>query len=97
MDTGRQNRFKDALKPNLFEWDAVMNEQTSIHDWRVGLPTNTTVLSCRRTIEPAREIVNLLRCHMTSWKFREYNEGGHMAPLTKPDLINPIIAEALIT
>ncbi len=26
MDTGRQSRFKGALKPNLFEWDAVMNE-----------------------------------------------------------------------
>ena len=97
MDTGQQNRFKDALKPNFFEWDAVMNEQTSIHDWRVGLPTNNTVLSCRQTIEPAREIVNLLRCHMTSSTFREYNEGGHMAPLTKPDLINPIIAEELIS
>ena len=97
MDSGRQSRFKDALKPNLFEWDAVMNEKTSIHDWRACLPKDTTVLSCRQTIKPAKEIVNLFRCHMTSWKFREYNEGGHMAPLTKPDLINLIIAEELIT
>ncbi len=34
---------------------------------------------------------------MTNWTFREYNEGDHMAPLAKPDLTNPIIAEELRT
>ena len=69
MDLVRQSRFKDALKPNLFEWDAVMTEQTSIYDWRACLPKDTTVLSCKHTIKPAKEIVNLFRRHMTSWKF----------------------------
>lgn len=85
MDLVRQSRFKVALKPNLFEWDAVMTEQTSICYWRACLPQNTTVLSCKHTIKPAKEIINLFMRHMTSWKFREYYGGGHMAPLTKPD------------
>jgi hypothetical protein len=47
------------------------------------------------TTLPIRETVELLRGAHPHWTFREIAGGGHMAPLTRPDLVNPIIAEFL--
>ena len=96
MGADRRIKFIKALKPNYYEWDPVMNEQTSIEDWYSYLPKNTTVLSCKKTINSISSIIQLLRSNMKTWNFIEYKEGGHMAPLTTPDIINPIIAKALI-
>ena len=96
MDTDRRIKFIKALKPNYHEWDSVMNEQTSIEDWHSYLPKNTTVLSCKKTINSISGIIQILRSNMKTWNFIEYKQGGHMAPLTTPEIINPIIAKALI-
>jgi hypothetical protein len=50
------------------------------------------VLSDRSTRASIREIVALLRQGCPGWTFRFLDEGGHMAPLTRPDLVNPIVA-----
>ena len=36
-----------------------------------------------------------MRSATKNWQFIDYDEGGYMAPLTKPGMINPIIANAL--
>ena len=95
MNIYRREKFMNALKPNFHEWDAVINEQTSIKEWKSCLPKNTTVLSCVKTISSISGIIKILRANMKSWDFIEYSEGGHMAPLTNPDIINPIIIKAL--
>ena len=95
MDVDRQEKFVNALKPNYYEWDPVMNENTSMEEWKSFLPENTTVLSCKKTINSISGIIKILRCNMATWNFIEYQEGGHMAPLTKPNIINPLIAKAL--
>jgi hypothetical protein len=30
-----------------------------------------------------------------SWKFHEVAAGGHTAPITRPDLVNPLIGKIL--
>ena len=95
MDRDRRVKFINALKPNYHEWDPVINEQTSIDDWKSYLPENTTVLSCKKTINSISGIIQILRSNMENWNFIEYEEGGHMAALTMPDIINPMIAKAL--
>ena len=50
MDDNRKELVINALKPNFHEWDAVMNESTSIEEWKKHLPKETTVLSCKKTI-----------------------------------------------
>ena len=92
---GLSEQFINALKPNYHEWDPVINEQTSIDDWKNYLPENTTVLSCKKTINSISGIIQILRSNMKKWNFIEYEKGGHMAPLTMPDIINPMIARAL--
>mgnify|MGYP001487224981 CR=1 FL=1 len=70
-------------------------ESTSIEDWEKHLPKETTVLSCKKTINSSSGIVELLRSNMQNWSFVEYEEGGHMAPLTHPQIVNPIIRDIL--
>jgi pimeloyl-ACP methyl ester carboxylesterase len=94
MPEKRRAAFAQAVPPNFHEWDAVMGETTTIDEW-AALPATTLVVSDPGTRRPIREIVELLAEAAPHWAFRTITEGGHMAPLTRPDLINPIVREFL--
>jgi len=94
MPPQRRETFAQALKPNFFEWDAVTDETTSLAEWARLLPRETLVVSDPNTVLPIREIAALLRRSSPTWTFQEVT-GGHMAPLTRPDLINPIVTSFL--
>ncbi|MCP5074890.1 MAG: alpha/beta hydrolase [Rhodobacteraceae bacterium] len=91
----RRAKFALALQPNFFEWDAVMNERTPISEWATSLPGMTCVISARDTVRPLVEIVDLMRENCRSWTFKTIDRGGHLAPLTHPDLVNPLISSLL--
>jgi pimeloyl-ACP methyl ester carboxylesterase len=95
MPSERRVAFAEALKPNFFEWDAVMNETTSAEQWAVLLPRATLLACDPNTVLPTREITAVLRRSCPVWAYKEVAEGGHMAPLTRPDLINPIVSSYL--
>ena len=87
--------FSEALKPNFFEWDAVMNETTPVEQWATLLPEATLLVCDPRTVLPIREITAVLRRSCPGWAYKEVPGAGHMAPLTRPDLINPLVASFL--
>lgn len=89
-----RNTFSESLKPNYFEWDAVMNETTSAEQWGRLLPRSTLLASDPDTVLPIRDITTLLRRACPGWAYEEI-AGGHMAPLTRPDLVNPLVASFL--
>lgn len=91
MGLERRAAFAEALKPNFFEWDAVMNESTSLRQWTRLLPRSTLAVYDPVTVLPVREIAALLRRSCPRWTHREVPGAGHMAPLTRPDLINPLV------
>ena len=95
MPNDRKETFSEALKPNYYEWDAVMDEVTTLGEWAESLSSNTLVVSAQNTVRPIREIVELMREGCPAWSFEQIVDGGHMAPLTRPDLINPIVASFL--
>jgi hypothetical protein len=95
MPAERRNAFAEALKPNYFEWDAVMDETTPLEQWAHLLPRATLVVSDPNTVFPIREITALLRRSCPMWTFEDIAGGGHMAPLTCPDLINPLVGSFL--
>lgn len=95
MPPERQSAFAEAMKPNYFEWDAVMDETTPIEQWARLLPRATLVVHDSNAVLPIREITGLLRRSCPMWTFREIEGGGHMAPLTRPDLINPLVRSFL--
>ena len=95
MSADRRAAFTEAIKPNFHEWDAVLNETTPIDQWSAALPQATLLVSDPATVRPIREIDELLRAANPSWASKSVAGGGHMAPLTRPDLINPVVASYL--
>jgi pimeloyl-ACP methyl ester carboxylesterase len=95
MSFDRRIAFSEALKPNFFEWDAVMNETTPAKQWAALLPERTLLVCDPGTVLPIREITAILRRSCRSWAYEEVPGVGHMAPLTRPDLINPLVVSFL--
>jgi pimeloyl-ACP methyl ester carboxylesterase len=95
MQDDRKSKFAQALIPNFHEWDAVMNDETSFAEWERDLPKDTTVVSAQDTVRSISEIVELMKESVSEWRFEQIERGGHMAAMTKPDLINPIVVNAL--
>jgi pimeloyl-ACP methyl ester carboxylesterase len=94
MPEKRRAAFAESLPPNFHEWDAVMDEKTPIGDW-AKLAARTLVVSDPATRLPIREIIALFAAACPHWTFRTISGGGHMAPLTRPDLVDPIVREFL--
>ena len=51
----------------------------------------TLVVCARETIQPIKSIYEIFTQICPHWEFQKVAEGGHMAPVTRPDLVNPII------
>ena len=95
MSSDRRIAFSEALKPNLFEWDAVMDDRTPVEEWAAVLPRATLLAFDPGGAPPTREIAAILRRSCPGWTFAEVWGAGHMAPLTRPDLINPLVCSFL--
>jgi pimeloyl-ACP methyl ester carboxylesterase len=93
MPEKRRAAFAESLPPIFHEWDSVMCEQTTIERC-AALTCRTLVVSDRSTRRPIREIVELLQEACPRWSFR-FIDGGHMAPVTRPELVNPVVGEFL--
>jgi pimeloyl-ACP methyl ester carboxylesterase len=94
MPAKRRSAFLLATPPVFHEWDAAMNETTTIDTW-ASLKAKTLVVYAADTKRPIREIVELFEEACPRWIFKEIPEGGHMAPLFQPNLVNPIIRKFL--
>jgi hypothetical protein len=46
-------------------------------------------------VSPTREIAAILRRCCPGWTFAEVRGAGHTVPLTRPDLINPLVCSFL--
>jgi pimeloyl-ACP methyl ester carboxylesterase len=94
MPDQRRSAFASALRPNYYEWDAVMSEDTTLEQWK-SVHAKTLVMSDPQTRRPIREIVELLAQACRHWTFHSISGGGHMAPLTRPELVNPVVRQFL--
>jgi pimeloyl-ACP methyl ester carboxylesterase len=90
----RQKAFVAALPNNLHEWDTVMNIDVSKKVWQ-GISAKTLLVLANETKEPIKGIYEILKQDCPHWEHQQIREGGHMAPVTRPDLVNPIILEFL--
>jgi pimeloyl-ACP methyl ester carboxylesterase len=90
MPEKRRAAFVEALPPNFSEWDTVMDEQSSLDDV-AALGCRTLVMSDASARRPLRELAELLAGACPAWTFHSIADGGHMAPVTRPDLVDPVI------
>ena len=95
LDPQRSDKFIRAIKPNFHEWDCVMNETVSIAEWKSNLPENTEFLFSDQTVKSISALAYLFQNHIPEWSYRVYTGAGHMAPLTHPQIINPILEKIL--
>jgi hypothetical protein len=58
-------------------------------------PAPTLVMHDPSTRRPIRELVELFAEARPGWTFHALAEGGHMAPLVRPELVNPVVAAFL--
>ena len=94
MPEKRRESFIASIPPNYFEWDALERETTRIEEW-ASLPAATMVVCARDSPRSVRELFELFTIHCPRWTFTELAEGGHMAPLSRADVVNPIIQRFL--
>ena len=94
MTPERRTAFSEAMKPNYSEWDAVMDETTPVEQWAGLLPQETLIASDPGTVLPIRALRAILRRACPHWAYANFS-GGHMAPLTRPEIINPLVRSFL--
>jgi hypothetical protein len=77
------------------EWNALLTGKTTLREWNAALPRRTMLMSSTKTSSPSREVVELLLHSQRQWSFASLSDSGHMAPLTHPQVVNPIIGRFL--
>jgi pimeloyl-ACP methyl ester carboxylesterase len=94
MPIPRRAAFVAALLPNQYEWDAVTDPDLELDDL-APRDVPTLVVHDPATRRPIRELVELLAAARPDWRFHALPEGGHMAPLLRPDLVHPVVTSFL--
>lgn len=94
MPAERRTAFAKSLLPNYYEWDCVRSDATTL-DMFTQLPTKALLIHSANTRLALREIADLFQGACPHWTFVTIPEGGHMAPLTRPDIVNPIVKRFL--
>lgn len=91
MPPERQKTFASLMPPNYHEWDAVLGRMAR-QDWS-NIRARTVVAWTENTKRPIREIVEVLRERVPHWQYQRLPRGGHMFPLTQPDMTNRLISD----
>jgi pimeloyl-ACP methyl ester carboxylesterase len=94
MPDDRRQNTRAMLPPVVHEWDMATSGLRPLAGWRaIAAPVH--LVQAADTRAPTRAIVDLLAKTYPDWHVHRVPSGGHMAPLARPDLVNPVIADAL--
>lgn len=92
MADRKRESFAGAMPPVAHDFDAVMDELVPIERW-AALPCPTMLVGDPHTQAPIREVSRLFASRCRDWRFESISGAGHMAPLTRPDLVDPLVEE----
>ena len=107
VDYWNGNGAWEAMKPSLQSalarqtmqvarnFEAAMSETWSAAECR-AIKCPTLILAAEDSREPAKRVAEIISESMPQARFVTVAGAGHMAPVTHPDIINPLIAEALV-
>lgn len=74
------------------EWDVVLSGTRAAAEWAALLPRHTLLMLSARALRPSRGIVQALwRQAAPDWELTNIPHAGHMAPVTHPHIVNPIV------
>lgn len=94
MNDERRSRVVHILPPLVHEWEMVTADGPPIEQW-AAIQAPVHYLYAADTRLPSRALAALFRRETPRWHFHEIPTGGHIAPIARPDLVNPVIAEIL--
>lgn len=94
LSEDRQQSFIATLPNNKHEWDAVMNMDVGDDVWQ-SIKADTLLVKAQETKKSVAGVYEVFQDICPHWDFKEVDEGGHMAPVTRPDLVNPLIMNFL--
>jgi pimeloyl-ACP methyl ester carboxylesterase len=92
-DERKQNMFA-MLPAVVHEWDMATTGARPLEGWS-AITAPVHLIHAADTRAPTRAVVKLLAKAYPNWHVHEVPSGGHMAPIARPDLVNPVIATAL--
>jgi pimeloyl-ACP methyl ester carboxylesterase len=78
----------------VHDWSMATTGIRALDGWRT-ITAPVHLIHAADTRAPTRAIVELLAKSYPDWHVHEVPSGGHMAPLARPDLVNPAIAAAI--
>lgn len=89
----RKAAILPLLPPVTHEWNAVLTGTRSLSAWgEIKAPVH--VIRAADTRRPTHVLAAMLAT-AHGWRLHEVAEGGHMAPVSRPDLVNPLMARLL--
>lgn len=89
----RRKAIATLLLPNYYEWDSAQTPTTA--DSFANVSARTLLMRAADTRMVMSQIVDLLSAAFPHWQVIEIPDGGHMAPMTRPDVVNGAIAAFL--
>lgn len=89
MPDERRFAYMKLLRPNFFEWDSVDSDRSTIESFS-RIPASAMMAYSPGAPRPCCEIAQLFEEKCPNWSVVRIAEGGHMAPLTHPDVVNPL-------
>jgi pimeloyl-ACP methyl ester carboxylesterase len=92
MPEGKQAALADLMPGVAPEWDAILCGTISAAEWAALLPRHTLLMLSAQARRPSRGIVQALWRHAgPNWELTNIPQAGHMAPLTHPHIVNPLV------
>jgi pimeloyl-ACP methyl ester carboxylesterase len=91
----RQSIYTEFVRVVLHEWDAILVGDATPEQWRERLPPRTLIISSSKPMDPSRAVMQALVEACSDWSVEHLSEGGHLAPITHPHVVNPVISRFL--
>ncbi|WP_181782029.1 alpha/beta fold hydrolase [Pseudonocardia pini] len=86
--------IEQGLHHRLAEWDAVTDPALTLAEVATA-PAPTLLAVDPDTLVPVREVADVLTAARPDWERAELRGAGHFAPLTRPDLVHPLVEDFL--
>ena len=76
------------------EWPGAVLPTTRLSDY-ASLPFPLMLVYAANTTKAARRVTDLIRQQATNARYEEISDAGHMAPITRRQQVNDVLADYL--
>ncbi|MCL1124625.1 alpha/beta fold hydrolase [Shewanella surugensis] len=89
-----QKRLMAMIDKVAMDFDAIINETKTLLDYSVSISANVLLMTGKQSRTAAKDVVNVIETNLRHVRKVEI-DAGHMAPLVRSELVNPVIVDYL--